>query len=43
MFMSIIDELVELLSLDSWNIFFGYLESRQDALTGVCISGVLSD
>ncbi|KAJ9099784.1 hypothetical protein QFC21_003782 [Naganishia friedmannii] len=34
MFLSIIDELVELLSIDSWNVFFGYLESRQDALTG---------
>ncbi|KAJ9118193.1 hypothetical protein QFC22_004097 [Naganishia vaughanmartiniae] len=33
MLMSIIDELVELLSIDSWNLFFGYLESRQDALT----------
>lgn len=35
MFMSIIDELVELLSIDSWNVFFGYFESRQELLTGV--------
>ncbi|KAJ9094325.1 hypothetical protein QFC19_008011 [Naganishia cerealis] len=34
MFMSVIDELVELLSIDSWNVFFGYLESRYDVLTG---------
>lgn len=35
MFMSIIDELVELLSIDSWNVFLGYFESRQEVLTGV--------
>lgn len=35
MFMSIIDELVELLSIDSWNVLLGYFESRQEELTGV--------
>ena len=35
MFMAIVDELVELLSIDCWNIFLGYFESRQDELTGV--------
>jgi hypothetical protein len=35
MFMSIIDELVELLSIDSWNVFLGYFESRQEELTSV--------
>lgn len=35
MFMAIVDELVELLSIDCWNVFLGYFESRQDELTGV--------
>jgi hypothetical protein len=35
MFMAIVEELVELLSIDCWNVFLGYLESRQQELTGV--------